>query len=108
MADSSVCELLELAARHAIAYRDDVAKTSPYATADANDLRLAFDTGLPEAGRSGADIIEQLSAAAQPGLLGVSGDAFYGWVMGGSHPAGVAADWLTSAWGQNAGIFQTS
>jgi glutamate/tyrosine decarboxylase-like PLP-dependent enzyme len=25
---------------------------------------------------------------------------FHGWVTGGSHPAGVAADWLASAWGQ--------
>jgi glutamate/tyrosine decarboxylase-like PLP-dependent enzyme len=28
--------------------------------------------------------------------------------MGGSHPVGVAADWLASAWGQNAGIYQTA
>lgn len=108
MTDSSDCELLELAARHAIAYREDVVEASPYATADANDLRVAFDTGLPDVGRSSTEIIKQLTKAAEPGLLGVSGDAFYGWVMGGSHPVGVAADWLTSAWGQNAGIFQTS
>ena len=33
----------------------------------------------------------------------ITGPRFFGWVMGGSHPAGVAADWLVSAWGQNAG-----
>ncbi|MGO8352249.1 pyridoxal-dependent decarboxylase, partial [Rhizobium johnstonii] len=32
-----------------------------------------------------------------------SGPRFFGWVIGGSHPVGVAADFLTSAWGQNAG-----
>lgn len=108
MRDPSVRALLEGAAQHAITYRGEVATASPYAAADAGDLRSAFDTGLPDAGRPGHEIIEQLSTAARPGLLGVSGDAFYGWVMGGSHPVGVAADWLTSAWGQNAGIFQTS
>lgn len=108
MKDPSARALLEHAAQYAIAYRGDVATASPYATAKGEKLREAFDTGLPESGRPGADIIEQLSTAARPGLLGVSGDAFYGWVMGGSHPVGVAADWLTSAWGQNAGIFQTS
>ena len=25
---------------------------------------------------------------------------FFGWVIGSSHPTGVAADWLTSAWGR--------
>lgn len=108
MKDMSARTLLEHAAQHAIAYRGDVSTTSPYATAGADDLRRAFDTGLPTRGRPGTEIIEQLANAARPGLLGVSGDAFYGWVMGGSHPVGVAADWLTSAWGQNAGIFQTS
>ena len=29
---------------------------------------------------------------------------FHGWVIGASHPAGVAADWLTSAWGQMSGF----
>ena len=33
----------------------------------------------------------------------MTGPRFFGWVIGGSHPVGVAADWLTSAWGQNAG-----
>ena len=108
MKKPSVRALFEHAAEQAISYRSAVATASPYATVDADDLRAAFDTGLPDAGRPGPEIIAQLSAAAQPGLLGVSGDAFYGWVMGGSHPVGVAADWLTSAWGQNAGIFQTS
>lgn len=108
MTDPSVRKLLESAAQQAIAYRDRVETASPYATANADELRTAFDTGLPEDGRPGPEIIEDLAIAAQPGLLGVSGNAFYGWVMGGSHPVGVAADWLTSAWGQNAGIFQTS
>jgi glutamate/tyrosine decarboxylase-like PLP-dependent enzyme len=33
----------------------------------------------------------------------IVGPRFFGWVMGASHPAGVAADWLVTAWGQNAG-----
>jgi len=33
----------------------------------------------------------------------MTGPRFFGWVIGGSHPAGVTADWLVSAWGQNVG-----
>ncbi len=29
---------------------------------------------------------------------------FYGWVIGGTYPAGLAADWMVSAWDQNAGM----
>jgi glutamate/tyrosine decarboxylase-like PLP-dependent enzyme len=43
-----------------------------------------------------------------PGLVGNTAPDFFGWVMGASHPVGVAADWLTSDWGQNAAIYATS
>lgn len=33
--------------------------------------------------------------------MGTAGGRFFAWVMGASHPVGVAADWLTSMWGQN-------
>src|SRR5690606_29642552 len=52
-----------------------------------------------------AAVIDELADAAEPGLMGIVGPRFFGWVMGGSHPVGVAADWLTSAWGQNAGLY---
>ncbi len=48
-------------------------------------------------------MIDELAGIAEPGLMAMPGPRFFGWVLGGSHPAGVAADWLTSAWGQNTG-----
>ena len=48
-------------------------------------------------------VIRDLIALAEPGLAAISAPRFFGWVMGGSNPTGVAADWLTSIWGQNAG-----
>lgn len=47
--------------------------------------------------------IRALIDRAEPGLAAMTGPRFFGWVIGGSHPAGVAADWLTSVWGQNTG-----
>lgn len=49
------------------------------------------------------EVLLRLVGAAEPGLHRVTGPRFLGWVMGGSHPMGVAADFLASAWGQNAG-----
>ena len=66
-------------------------------------LRPRFEAPTPESGEDGAKVIEALVAAAEPGLAASAGPRFFGWVIGGSHPVGVAADMLTSAWGQNAG-----
>src|SRR5262249_23753260 len=40
---------------------------------------------------------------APAGLAAMTGPRFFGWVIGATEPAGVAADWLASAWGQNTG-----
>lgn len=47
----------------------------------------------------------ELAEAAEPGLLGTTSGRFFGFVIGGSLPAALAADWLTSAWDQNAGLW---
>ena len=49
-------------------------------------------------------MIEQLAREADPGLMAVGSGRFYGFVIGGTLPAAIAADWLTSAWDQNAGL----
>ena len=53
------------------------------------------------------DVIERLAEAADPGLVAMAGPRFFGFVIGGSLPAALAADWLTSTWDQNAGLFVT-
>ena len=63
----------------------------------------AVDCPLPEQGMAASAVIDELAATAEPGLNGMVGARFFGWVLGGSHPLGVAADWLTSTWGQNCG-----
>jgi glutamate/tyrosine decarboxylase-like PLP-dependent enzyme len=67
------------------------------------EMREAFIEPLPEEGRSGISVVEELAALAEPGLAAMAGPRFFGWVIGASHPIGVAADWLASAWGQNCG-----
>ena len=62
-----------------------------------------FAAPLPEAGEAPAAVIDRLAALAEPGLHAMTGRRFFGWVIGSSHPVGVAADWLAAAWGQNAG-----
>jgi glutamate/tyrosine decarboxylase-like PLP-dependent enzyme len=73
-----------------------------------DDLRKGFGGKLPDEGLPAPEVIERLIQAAEPGLVGSTKAGFLAWVIGASSEAGIAADWLTSLWGQNAGIFQTS
>src|SRR5688572_17763664 len=65
-------------------------------------MRVASE--LPDRGLPVEDVIAQLVAEAEPGLTAINSPRFFGFVMGGAHPAGIAADWLASAWDQNTGL----
>lgn len=94
-------DALAVAYASAMQFHASRSRLSPNARAGVDTLLAAFDGPLPEASSSPRQIIQRLAAAAEPGLMGNAGGRFFGWVMGASHPAGVAADWLTSMWGQN-------
>ena len=50
------------------------------------------------------DVVDLLAAACEPGLTAMPSGRFFGFVIGGTHPAALAADWLVSAWDQNSGL----
>ena len=91
------------AATDALAYRRTVAEAERTPVAGYAEMLAAFAAPTPEAGGAPEQIIEELVELATPGIRAQTGPRFFGWVIGGSHPTGVAADWLTAAWGQNAG-----
>ena len=72
--------------------------------ASVDELREALGGPLPETSLDPLEVIEALSAAAEPGVVGIPSGRYFGFVIGGALPAALAADWLTSAWDQNAGL----
>jgi len=71
-------------------------------------LRAALGGPLPDGPQDATAVIEELARDAEPGLVGTPGPRYFGFVIGGSLPATVAADWLTTAWDQNTGLYAIS
>ncbi|MBB5696525.1 pyridoxal phosphate-dependent decarboxylase family protein [Muricoccus pecuniae] len=99
-----LARVLRTATHAAISFRQALPEGAQRPEANYAAMRRAFDRPLPEVSATDHQaLIEDLAARAAPGLHATTGPRFFGWVIGASHPVGVAADWLTSAWGQNAG-----
>jgi glutamate/tyrosine decarboxylase-like PLP-dependent enzyme len=59
---------------------------------------------LPDGPTDSAKVVDELAALVEPGLMAMPSGRFFGWVIGGTLPPALAADWLVSAWDQNSGM----
>ncbi|MFE6845296.1 pyridoxal phosphate-dependent decarboxylase family protein [Streptomyces sp. NPDC057686] len=71
------------------------------ARASVDEVVRALGAELPDGPSAPADVVDLLAAACEPGLTAFPSGRFYGFVVGGTEPAALAADWLVSAWDQN-------
>ncbi|HTL39962.1 MAG TPA: pyridoxal-dependent decarboxylase [Pseudolysinimonas sp.] len=95
---------LTAAAAHARRWLDGLAGRPIPARVDAASLLDAMPERLPGHGIPPRDVVDDIVGRTEPGLMASQSGRFYGWVMGGTLPAALAADWLVSAWDQNAGM----
>jgi len=95
---------LERAAQHAFAFLESLDTRSVATTVSLGALRTRLARPLADRGVPAVQVIDELVADADPGILGSQGGRFFGWVIGGGLPAAMAADWLTTVWDQNAGV----
>ena len=94
--------VLDIAAAHAATYLESLGDRPIVAAAGIGELHRRLGKPLPEAGMPAEAVIDELVRDAEGGILGSGSGRFFGWVIGGALPVAVAADWLTSAWDQNA------
>ncbi len=76
--------------------------------ADLATLRARLGKALTDDGVAPAQVVQDLARDTADGLTASASGRFFGWVIGGCLPAALAADWLTSAWDQNGGMYATA
>ncbi|HTP31959.1 MAG TPA: aminotransferase class V-fold PLP-dependent enzyme [Candidatus Acidoferrales bacterium] len=98
-------ELLNDAAFRAARYLEEIQERRVGPSADAVRGLDALIEPFPCHPTAPGDVLALLDRYGSPATMGISGPRFFGWVIGGSLPAALAANWLASAWDQNAGLF---
>jgi glutamate/tyrosine decarboxylase-like PLP-dependent enzyme len=68
----------------------------------------AFDVALQNEPMDPVRVLEELDEIGTPGTMAMAGPRFFGFVIGGSLPASLAANWLAGAWDQNTGLFNST
>ena len=102
---TDVRALLQRTAELAADFLDSLDDRPVFPRASVEELRAALRVPLQAAPLDPAQVVEELAAAADPGLVAMPSGRYFGFVIGGGLPAALAADWLTAAWDQNAGLY---
>ena len=100
--------LLEDAAQRASRYLESLAERVVRPDPAAVQRLAELDIALPGEGVQGAEILKLLDERVGPATMAMAGPRFFGFVIGGALPVTVAANWLATAWDQNAGLYRST
>ncbi len=101
-------ELLEDAAKRAIAYLEGLDLRSVAPTPEAIEKLKLLDDRLPEEPSNPANTLRILDEVSSPATMAMAGPRFFGFVIGGSLPVTLAANWLAGAWDQNSAFYNAT
>jgi glutamate/tyrosine decarboxylase-like PLP-dependent enzyme len=102
---SEIRDLLQRTAEIAADYIESLDERPVFPPVTPEALREALGGPLPEEPLDPAQVVDELTESAEPGVVALGSGRYFGFVIGGGLPAALAADWLTSAWDQNAGLY---
>jgi glutamate/tyrosine decarboxylase-like PLP-dependent enzyme len=101
-------ELLADAATRAARYLDSLGERRVSPFPDAVERLSELDVPLSRAGVDASEMLRVLDEYGSPATMAMAGPRFFGFVIGGSLPAALAANWLASAWDQNTGLYRST
>lgn len=100
--------LLEDAAGRAVRYLDNLDARGVAPFPEAVERLAELDMPLPDGSADPARTIEILDEIGSPATIASAGSRFFGFVIGGSLPVTLAANWLAAAWDQNSALYQVT
>ncbi|GAB4379478.1 MAG: aminotransferase class V-fold PLP-dependent enzyme [Elainellaceae cyanobacterium] len=101
-------QLLHNAAQRAVTYLEGLNARSVTPTPEAIANLQRFDEPLPNAATDPETVLHLLDELGSPATMAMAGRRFFGFVIGGSLPATLAASWLATAWDQNTGFWHVT
>ncbi|WP_339864656.1 pyridoxal phosphate-dependent decarboxylase family protein [Paremcibacter congregatus] len=105
---TSYDDLLENSKCRALSYLDALDRRRVFPDDTMLDGLAAFNENLPHEGREGQETLDLLDRHGSPATVANMGGRYFGFVVGGSLPVTVAANWLAAAWDQVASSQVTS
>lgn len=99
---------LAAAARYAHEFLNALDQRPVAARVDAGGVRRMLGGPLQDDGEDPTAVIDALAAGADPGVVASAGPRYFGFVTAATLPVAVAADWMVSAWDQNAAFHAMS
>ncbi|MFN0123918.1 MAG: pyridoxal phosphate-dependent decarboxylase family protein [Blastocatellia bacterium] len=88
----------------ALRYIETLDQRGVFPDAKAIARLAAFDEPAPEHPADPQDVVTMLDNIGAPGTVAMSGNRYFGFVIGGTLPAALAANILTSVWDQNGAL----
>ncbi len=97
-------DALNRAEGHVLDWLDSVDSRHVGPITTVEQLTDAFGGPLNDEPRDPGAVVDELARLAEPGLMAMPSGKFFGWVIGGTLPAALGADWMVSGWDQNAAM----
>lgn len=101
-------ELLVDASARAIRYLEGLDSRSVAPAPSAIEQLKVLDEAIPARASDPAETLRLLDEIGSPATMGMAGRRFFGFVIGGSLPVTLAANWLAGAWDQCSGLYRAT
>lgn len=105
MRESDWDAIIQAAMGPAASYLSSLPDRPVYRPTDPDEIRALLDGPLPEQGSCPSEVVASIAKDLEPYLSAHASGRYFGFVIGGLHPAAYGAELLTATWDQNAGLY---